>query len=115
MSQPTVEAWSRGLSHKSAWALLAVMGLCVSPLSSWADGLTKTYAITGEAAPDANGLFSTFGIPRLNSDGQAAFWATLSDTNGTTSDDTGIFRGDGTAVLQLGREGQAAPDGNGLF
>lgn len=70
----------------------------------------------GEAAPDANGSFSEFDeVVALNDAGQAAFRATLNNTAGGTSDDTGIFRGDGSTLTQIARTGQSAPDANGSF
>ena len=81
------------------------------------DGTTLTQvARTGQAAPDGNGSFSSFGFnPALNDAGQAAFFGALTGTSGGSSDNVGIFRGDGTTLTQLARRGQAAPDGNGSF
>ena len=36
-------------------------------------------------------------------------------TSGGTTDDAGVFLGDGTTLSQVSREGQAAPDGNGVL
>jgi hypothetical protein len=70
----------------------------------------------GDAAPDGNGsLLSLNGLPALNQAGQVAFESILIDTSGGSSDDTGIFRGDGSTLIQIAREGDAAPDGNGIF
>ncbi|MEM6394215.1 MAG: PEP-CTERM sorting domain-containing protein [Planctomycetota bacterium] len=81
------------------------------------DGTSHTrIAREGEAAPDANGSFSEFDeVVALNDAGQAAFRATLNNTTGGTSDDTGIFRGDGSTLTQIARTGQSAPDANGSF
>ncbi len=46
---------------------------------------------------------------------QVAFLAHLTGTIGGDSDDYGIFRSDGATMVQVVREGQAAPDGNGRF
>lgn len=69
---------------------------------------------TGDAAPDADGSFSTIG--RLNHDlndaGQLAFSATLTGTANTQ----GIFTATtGGGVVQVARSGMAAPDANGTF
>ncbi len=73
-------------------------------------------ARSGDAAPDGNGIFSSFGFPSLNDSGQSAFRTGLTGTVGASSDDTGIFRSDGTGnVVQIFREGDAAPDGNGTL
>ena len=69
----------------------------------------------GQAAPDNNGSFSGFFGPVLNDAGQAAFVGRLRNTSGGSSDDAGIFRGDGTTLTQIAREGQDAPDDNGSF
>ncbi len=84
--------------------------------SSWAVGTTQVVVQTGDAAPDANGSFFRFADPpALNDAGQAAFLANLTGTSGGGSDDIGIFRGDGTTLVQIAREGDAAPDANGSF
>ena len=82
------------------------------------DGTTSTLiARQGQPAPDGNGqlLFDTYFSPVQNNAGQVAFSTDLSGTAGGTGDDRGIFRGDGESLVQLAREGQAAPDGNGAF
>ncbi len=45
----------------------------------------------GQAAPDGNGTFASFGYPALNNRGQLAFTATLAGTKGGSSDNEGIF------------------------
>jgi hypothetical protein len=73
---------------------------------------------TADAAPDGNGSFSDFPLftaSTLNNTGQFAFRANLSGTAGGLSDNLGIFRSDGTSLVQIARKGQAAPDGNGLL
>ncbi len=75
-------------------------------------------AISGNTSPDVNGTFSTFGIPTVT-DGGIAFTATLTGTTGGANDDTGIYRllNDPLiqTLIQIAREGQPAPDGNGVF
>jgi len=78
-------------------------------------GVLTQIAREGQAAPDANGILSYLVEPVLNGSGQAAFWASLRGTSGETSDDGGIFLGSGGALTQIAREGQVAPDGNGIF
>ncbi len=72
-------------------------------------------ARAGQPAPDGNGSLSGLDNPVLNTSGQVAFSALLTGTAGGTNDDSGIFLGSGGVVTQIAREGQAAPDGNGLF
>ncbi|TWU22760.1 DUF7453 family protein [Bythopirellula polymerisocia] len=84
------------------------------------DGTTLTQIVRkGQTAPDGNGSFALFnsllGSPALNDAGQVAFLSSLNDTTGGTADNTGIFRGDGTTLVQLARTGQPAPGGNGNF
>ena len=82
------------------------------------DGATDLVQIarTGQPAPDGNGVFDSFNIPALNDRGQAAYFASLTDTASPSADDTGIFRDAGNiGATQIVRAGQAAPDGNGTF
>lgn len=73
-------------------------------------------ARAGQTAADSNGIFANFGDPTLNGVGQAALRVFLIDTNNGTKDDEGIYLGDGTSnIVQIAREGQSAPDGNGSF
>lgn len=69
----------------------------------------------GQSAPDGNGSFSTFDRHMLNNAGQVAFEGELMGTNQTFGDETGIFVGDGSTLIQAARRGQPAPDGNGEF
>ncbi|HJQ79437.1 MAG TPA: choice-of-anchor tandem repeat NxxGxxAF-containing protein, partial [Lacipirellulaceae bacterium] len=75
----------------------------------------------GQMAPDGNGAFFDFtGLgftapAALNDSGQVAFDARLTGTAQGNSDDYGIFRSDGATLVQVVREGQLAPDGNGRF
>lgn len=85
------------------------------------DGFTLLQiARVDQPAPDG-GTFDTFRFATssaaLNSSGQVAFLAGLAGTPGGASDNTGVFRADvaGSSVtrVQLAREGQLVPDGNG--
>ena len=81
-------------------------------------GAPVQIARQGQTVPGANGTFARFDFsnPALNDAGQAAFKAALANTLGGTSDNEGIFRGDGaTPVIQVAREGQFAPGGDGRF
>lgn len=71
-----------------------------------------------QAAPGGNGVFADFNFSNsqsFNNAGQAAFYAVLSGTSGGTTDDRGVYRSSGGTATQIAREGQAAPDSNGLF
>jgi len=76
--------------------------------------LTKI-AQTGDASPDGNGIFLALGTvaPAFNDAGQAAFFANLSGTTGGSSDNAGIFRGDGSSLAVIARRGDLTPGGNG--
>jgi hypothetical protein len=70
----------------------------------------------GDPSPDANGTFALLdsgSAPVINDSGQVAFIAGLSGTVGGESDNTGIFRGDGTpsGLTQILRQGAALPGG----
>lgn len=79
------------------------------------EGLTQV-VLGGDDAPDGNGTLGGFSAPALNNAGQIAFRSYfMANTSGGTTDDEGIFRSDGETVLQVAREGQAAPDSNGAF
>ena len=75
----------------------------------------------GDAPPDGNGFFadastfSAFGSPLLNGAGEVAFSGRLTGTSNGAVDDAGIFRGDGNSLVQIAREHQLAPDGNGRY
>src|SRR5581483_5073702 len=75
----------------------------------------------GAATPDANGSVSDFSLKGsdalpFNDAGQAAFLATLTGTAHGSTDNVGIFRGDGkNPLVRVVRKGQAAPNGDGTF
>jgi hypothetical protein len=69
----------------------------------------------GSPAPDGNGTFSFFHDLRsaINDNGEVTFHAEL--TGAPSSEDSGIFRGNGGPLVQIARAGQTSPDGNGTF
>jgi len=82
------------------------------------DGTTLAQIVReGQAAPDGNGVFGELGFDRfpMNQSGQVAFLAQFTHTANGDDDDHGIFRGNGGALTQIVRDGQASPDGNGKF
>jgi len=72
---------------------------------------TRVIAIEGDGAPDGDGSLTDFIGPAVGDSGHAATRGFLAGT----SHDSGIFRGDGVNLVQIAREGQAAPDGDGGF
>ena len=68
-----------------------------------------------QPAPDGNGTFVDFSVSRIDDTSQVAFLGFLRGTSKGSADDTGIFLTNGGRVMQLVREGQLVPDGNGMF
>lgn len=83
-----------------------------------ADGNSvKQLVRKGQAAPDTNGVYSTFGLnrPALNNKGQVAFKATLAGTSGNSTDNEGVFLVDADgSILQIIRSGWII-DGETVF
>lgn len=83
------------------------------------DGIGASFVLAREGQIVANGngrIIGFSGLVFINDAGQAALRATLDQTTGGFSDNFGIFLADPTAgVLDIAREGQLAPDGNGTF
>ena len=76
-----------------------------------AGSVVTRIARAGDAAPDGNGVFSSFFSPTLLNDlGQVTFHGVFSFFN-----DDGIFRGSGGPLTQIVRTGDPAPDGDGVF
>jgi hypothetical protein len=101
--------------YRTLFAMLLAIGF--ENLQVEAQGVTKIIAATNNTAPDGNGKFSQFRTPVVNDSGQVGFRATLTNTSGGPigQDGDGIFRGDGTTLVQVARGGQAVPGGNGTF
>jgi hypothetical protein len=78
-------------------------------------------AFTGQSAGDGNGTFASLWDPALNDAETVAFRVRLTGTSGGGLDDIAIYKCDSpyTAVPalddQIAREGQAPPEGNGVF
>jgi len=81
------------------------------------DGSTIVHiADAGDPAPDGNGnLGIPFFAPAINNTGAVGFFASLTGTNGSATDNQGLFVGNGDALTTIVRRGQTAPDGNGKF
>jgi hypothetical protein len=124
---------SNRIASKSTvlWLGLAPLLLAAypSPASAGAvgQGTTTVVVATDDPVPDGNGEFQGFylgpedtglsshGGPILNDAGHLTFSAYLKNTSGGSSDDSGLFLWDGSAITQLVREGQSPPDGDGDF
>jgi hypothetical protein len=100
--------------------LATVTTLCVGLLAAspaWAQlGTTDIIAISGDAAPDGNGAILSFATnPALNDASQVAYIVRFySGTAGGFTDDSSINLFSGGVHQILSREGDAAPDGNGV-
>jgi hypothetical protein len=82
-----------------------------------ANGLAE-YASVGEATPNGDGYYSGFPSTQpavLNNVGQMTFFANLRDTSSSISNVIGLFRASDTGIAEIVRNGQIAPDGNGVF
>ena len=69
-------------------------------------------------APDGNGVFRNSGLTvgALNDAGQVVFAAQLVGTSNGSTDNSGLFRGDGATLAQIVRTGQNLPAGaSGTF
>ncbi|MAE60152.1 MAG: hypothetical protein CMJ49_02220 [Planctomycetaceae bacterium] len=71
----------------------------------------------GEPTPDGNGVFSsiTASVFPINNSNRVGIRNSLRDTIGGSSDNSGYFSSSGGSITQIAREGQSAPDGNGVF
>lgn len=71
---------------------------------------------TNTSVPEGNGTFGSLAVtPVLNNSAQLAFWAALANTSGGTTDDSGIYFHNGSALVNRARENAGVPEGNGSF
>ena len=85
-----------------------------------AAGSLVTIAALNQTVPEGNGKFGAFHAERtthlvLNESGQVAFEAPLFNTSGGSSDNSGVYRGDGTTLTKIARAGQSVPGGGTLL
>ena len=114
---PVVTQSSSKKTTKATAALmsaLAFLPLLVS--SALAAGSTKTIVVAGDHAPDGNGVFASTQLTAggLDDAGQAVFAAQLVGTANGSADNSGLFRGDGSNLVQIARAGQSFGPG-GVF
>ena len=78
-----------------------------------------TVARDGQLAPGGSGRIMLLDgvVPTLNGVGQTAFRVELEETNGGLSSSSAVFRGAGTSgsLVEIAREDQPSPDGNGTL
>lgn len=104
-------AFARHASRDLRIQMKLLVGLTVPALSQAAGlaaGSSKIVMVTGDHAPDGNGVFASIGLTvgGINDAGQVAFAAQLVGTAQGTRDNSGLFRGDGAALIQIARAGQ---------
>ncbi len=86
------------------------------------DGNTLAQIVrTDWPVPDGNGFFNHDGACNtcpspwfMNNAGQIVFTSGIGGT-GATTNDSGIYRGDGATLKKIAREGEPAPDSNAKF
>ncbi|MGA9343047.1 MAG: choice-of-anchor tandem repeat NxxGxxAF-containing protein [Rhodanobacteraceae bacterium] len=106
-------------------ARLLLLGVILMASTPMRAQQTHVVVVSGDAAPDGNGVIAnliadsspgdTGHGPALNNAGQAVTPALLNGTSGGDADDSGLFLYDGTRLVQLAREGQPSPDGDGVL
>jgi hypothetical protein len=107
---PIVKRSSNKKTMKATRSLAAVLAfLPLLPTSALAAGSTKIIMVAGDHAPDGNGVFSSTLLTAggLNDAGQAVFAAQLVGTANGSADNSGLFRGDGSTLVQIARAGQS--------
>src|SRR5512138_2918828 len=91
------------------------VAVSLSLTAAGAQARVDTLVLSGQAAPDGNGVFSSFSSAQINASGQVAFSAQLSGTADPTLGGSGIFRAiGGSPLTQIARSGAPAP-GNGII
>jgi len=113
MSHLVPNAWGRALCL-AAVAGLSVLGAMLATRPALGQGISDIIVQSNDPAPAGDGRFYQLQLPRLNDGGQAAFEAFIL-TNGGSTVENGVFRGAGGKPIQIAREGEEAPDGNGTF
>lgn len=98
-----------------AWLPLALYVIGAGLESAFA-AQTATLALSGEAAPDGNGVYSNFSFEQtLNANGEVAFICEFTGTQNPATDSRGICLASTNSVKRLVHIGETVPDGNGTF
>ena len=95
--------------------VVAFLSVFASPFVCAQTPTTTVIALEGGPVPGGDGVFDLLRDRALNNMGEVAFFTSLSGTAGGSATDTGVFRGNGTNLILIAREGQAVPGGNGTF
>ena len=75
----------------------------------------QTIAQAGQPAPGGNGtLFNVYGAS-MNDAGHVALFATLANTQAGQGENQAIYRGDGTTLVEVARQGRPTPTGVGTY
>lgn len=76
----------------------------------------RTILRKGDATPTGDATLSPYlGQTDLNNHGELLFRSQLSFDSGQSVSGQGLYRSDGTNLVELARSGQPAPDGNGVL
>jgi len=104
--------------NTNLYRIYGISGILQAPQSvstTSGRGRVNTLAVTGDAAPNGNGILNTArDIPVVNDAGHTLFAADYAFTSGVADNAAAILH-DGTAAVELVRGGIAAPDGNGVL
>jgi hypothetical protein len=100
-------------SSGARFSLVLLMVLTSLPIITLGADSTRVVMVTGDHAPDGNGVFASNGLTvgGLNDNGQVVFAAQLVGTTQGNADNIGLFRGDGTTLAQIARAGQVLGPG----
>ena len=80
------------------------------------DGVTITELTRyGQSAPGGGGTLGRFHDFAFNDEGEAAYTTRVNDPNNPTLSRSTLIRADGDESVEIAREGDSVPDGNGSF
>ena len=78
------------------------------------DGDERAIVLRDQSVPDGNGDFQNFFNISLTENGNVNWQSTLSQTSGGNLDNGGLYSFSNNAISELLREGESAPDNNGI-
>jgi hypothetical protein len=79
------------------------------------DGLLQQFMDPGQASPDGNGVFDESHLGVMNDVGHVFSEVILLETDNGVNDDRVLYINDGNGLISIAREGQATPEGDGVF
>jgi len=107
----------QGIVGPGAVALSLSLMLCSSTTNAWSVGAEYEVIVSeGDAPPRGNGTIAGFSTLRLSDADDVFFFCPLTGTSGGSSDNAGLYLYvDGAGVMTVAREGDPAPDGDGVY